>query len=247
MRPSVGLIGYGRFGRLAARYIAAEADVIVHDPHGIRHAPPGRRLRRGTFAEAAGQPAVVLAVPVSTLRRILPRMRKHLRPGALVLDVCAVKVLPLRWMMKSLPATVAILGTHPLFGPDSDTGTLRGQRIVFCPARITPGRLQELRRAAARRGLRVHTMSPRAHDRLMADTLLASQYAGRLIAAARVPRHAWSTGSYEHLKALVAIAENDSLQLFQDMLRYNPYGGKFVRALGRAHRRISRVPSARTR
>lgn len=247
MRPSVGLIGHGRFGRLAARYIATAADVIVHDPRGGVPVSAGKRVRRGTLAEAAAQPTVVLAVPVSALRRLLYRLRVHLSPGTLVVDVCAVKVLPVRWMTEILPSSVSILGTHPLFGPDSDTGTLRGQRIVVCPARIAAARLRALRRTALRTGLRVHMMSPRAHDRLMADTLLASQYAGRLIAAAGVSRHDWSTGSYEHLKALVAIAENDSLQLFQDMMRYNPYGGKIVRALGRAHRRISRAAAVRAR
>ncbi len=247
MRPSVGLIGYGRFGRLAARYIAAGADVIVYETRGMVPVATGKRIRRGTLAQAAAQPVVVLAVPVSALRRVLRRMSVHLSPGALVVDVCAVKVLPVRWMKEILPPSVSVLGTHPLFGPESDTGTLRGQRIVLCPARITPGRLRALRRAAVRKGLSVHLMSPREHDRLMADTLLASQYAGRLIAAAKVRRHAWSTGSYEHLKALVAIAENDSIQLFQDMMRYNPFGGAMVRALGKAHRTISRAPAAGTR
>jgi len=241
MRPSVGLIGHGRFGRLAAWYIATAADVVVHDPRGGGTAAARGRIRRGTLAEAAAQPTVILAVPVSSLRQLLYRLRARLNPGTLVVDVCAVKVLPLRWMTEILPPTVSVLGTHPLFGPDSDTGSLRGQRIVLCPARIAPARLRALRRVARDAGLRVHLMSPRAHDRLMADTLLASQYAGRLVAAAGISRHAWSTGSYEHLKALVAIAENDSLQLFRDMMRYNPYGGKVVRALGRAHRRISRA------
>jgi prephenate dehydrogenase len=247
MTPSVGLIGYGRFGRLAARYVARGTDVIVYDTRRSAPATPGKRIRQGTLAQAAAQPVVVLAVPVSALRRTLRRIRVHLAPGALVVDVCAVKVLPVRWMMEILPPSVSVLGTHPLFGPESDTGTLRGQRIVICPARITPGRLRSLRNTAIRKGLRVHLMSPRQHDRLMAETLLASQYAGRLIAAAHVRRHAWSTGSYEHLKALVSIAESDSLQLFQDMMHYNPYGPGMVRALGKAHRTISRAPAAGTR
>ena len=240
MRASVGLVGYGRFGRLAAHYISADADVLVHDPSAGMRGGKGKRVRAVSLAEAAGQPTVVLAVPVSSLRRVLVRIRPHLRPGALVVDVCAVKVLPVRWMKEALPHSVSVLGTHPLFGPDSDTGTLRGHRIVFCPARIAPGRLRAVRRAAARRGLRVHLMSPRDHDRLMAETLLASQYVGRLVAAARIPRHQWSTRSYEYLKALVTVAQNDSLQLFQDMLRYNPYGIRLARALGAAHRRLVR-------
>jgi prephenate dehydrogenase len=241
VKLSVGIVGYGRFGHLAARYIARRADVIVCDRLSR---PPGRgrgRVSFGSLAVAARQPIVILAVPVSALPALLRKMRGHLQPGALVIDVCAVKTLPLQWLKKTLPRSVAILGTHPLFGPDSDTGTLRGQRIVFCPGRITPGRLRKARRIASRAGLRVQVMSPRAHDRLMAETLLASQYAGRLMIGAGMKVRPWSTGSYEHLRKLVTIAGNDSFGLFRDMIRFNPYGRQVMRALGRSHRAIDRI------
>jgi prephenate dehydrogenase len=231
---TVGLIGYGRFGRLAARYIARHASVIVHDPHAAF--PSSVRIRRGTLREAASQPVVLLAVPISRLQGVLRRIRPYVIPGAVVFDVCSVKVHPLRWMRETLPSGVFFVGTHPLFGPDSDRGTLRGQRIVLTPGNAPPRVMAAIRRLARRLGIRLTVMTPLAHDRLMADTLLVTHYVGRLIRAAGVRERSWSTASYDHLKALVRIAGNDSGQLFVDMWKFNPLGGERARRFTLAHR-----------
>ena len=233
---TVGLIGYGRFGRLAARYIARHAPVIVHDPRAVL--PFSGRIRRGTLREAASQPVVLLAVPISRLQGVLRRIRDQVVPGAVVLDVCSVKVHPLRWMKESLPAGVFFVGTHPLFGPDSDRGTLRGQRVVLTPGNAPPRVMAKMRTLARKEGIRLTVMTPLEHDTLMADTLLVTHYVGRLIAAAGVPERPWSTASYDHLKALVRIAGNDSGQLFVDMWKFNPLGRKRALRFTEAHRRL---------
>lgn len=236
MTRTVGLIGYGRFGRLAARYCAREAVVHVHDP-AVRVRSSGR-VRRASLALAASQPVVILAVPVSSMKKVLRAMRPAVRPGALVVDVCAVKTRPLRWMKKMLPASVSLLGTHPLFGPDSDTGSLAGQRIVVTPGRKGRAWLRAVRAAARRHGVIIHVMTPEAHDRLMAETLLLTQYIGRLPGEAGIPVRSWSTPSYAQLRMLVRTARRDSEELFADMWKYNPYGARTARALLRSHRAL---------
>jgi prephenate dehydrogenase len=238
MMGSLGLIGYGRFGRLAVRYCAREAVVHVYD----RRVPvrTGRGLRRATLAEAASQPVVVLAVPISELRGVLHSIRGMVRPGALVVDVCSVKTVPLGWMKRILPPSVSIVGMHPLFGPDSDTGTLSGQRVVVSPSRKGVRWMGTIRALARSHGVRLHVMTPAAHDRLMAETLLLTQYIGRLLKGAGIPERGWSTPSYGHLRLIVRTALRDSEQLFVDMWRYNPYGPATARALLRSHRALLR-------
>ena len=229
MRPRVGLIGCGRFGALAARYIAPLADLVVCDPRVKSAVPP--RARRGTLAEAASQNLVVLAVPISAMRGVLREIAPHVRPGAVVADVCSVKTLPLAWMRAALPRSVAILGTHPLFGPDSDTGSLRGQRIVACPSRGARRLIPALRRLARARGMRLVVMTPSAHDRLMAETLLVTHYVGRLLHGAGLRRRSPSTAAYRHLEVVMETALRDSEQLFLDMWRFNPGAARVRRAL----------------
>lgn len=241
MRPAVGLIGYGRFGRLAARHIQKEADVLVYEPRASARPPRAGRVRRVSLRQAAGQTVVLLTVPISSLRSVAKQIKPHLQHGAVVIDVCSVKVQPLRWLREILPRHVAIIGTHPLFGPDSVKGSLANHHLVICPVRARPGYVRVLHRLARSRGVKLHRMSPAKHDRLVADTLLLSQYLGRLLVSARIPEHVWSAPSYEHLRELVRIARNDSDQLFADMWRYNQYSNQIGDALRRAHRRLMRA------
>jgi prephenate dehydrogenase len=231
---TVGIVGYGRFGRLAAAYAAKRTRVLVFDPLLKPGRVMQRRVRAGTLHEVASQQIVVLAVPVSSLRQVLFSIRKILRPATLVLDVCAVKTKPVVWLEDILPDNVSILGTHPLFGPDSAGESLQGHRVYLCPVRIAKQLLRHTIRLLKREGLVVEVVSPALHDKTMAETLFLTQYIGRLVAKTRLPRHEVSTKSYTELMKMVAIADNDSRELFADMLNYNPYARKVWRRLQHA-------------
>jgi prephenate dehydrogenase len=233
-----GLIGCGRFGALAARHLAREGTVFVFEPDARARVPVRRNIRRGTLAEAAAQPVVVLAVPVSALKATLRSILPHLRKYALVIDVCSVKSLPAAWMRSLLPPHVRCLGTHPLFGPDSAGRSVRGRRIVVCPVRIPRTLLSKIVTALRRKGLVPHVMSVEAHDRLAAQTILLTQSVGRLVYHAALPRHIAVTRSYASLLTMVDIASRDSLQLFSDMVRHNPEGRRVVLALQRGLSRV---------
>lgn len=238
---TIGLIGYGRFGRVAAGILARKGNVVVWDPSLARHGSLGRRVSSVSLAAAAGQSLVVLAVPVSGLRSVLQQIRTAVKPGATVVDVCAVKVQPVRWMRALLPRSVSILGTHPLFGPDSYTGSLGGHRIVLCPVRGPEAEVRAARRLLTQAGLAVSVMSPDAHDRMMAETVFLTQYVGRLVAMARLGRTKGGTVHYRHLQSIVSVARNDSEQLFLDMWRYNPHAQKVARRLTAGQKRIGRL------
>jgi len=234
VKGNVGLIGYGRFGRLAARYCAREARVHAYDPDA--RVTGGGGIRRATLAGAASQPVVILAVPISELRGVLRSIRRFVRPGALIIDVCSVKVLPLAWMKEMLPRSVSVIGMHPLFGPDSAGESIRGHRVVLCPGRAEPSIVAGVRKRLRAAGLLVQEMEPSVHDRFMAETLLLAQYLGRLPSASRIPLRAASTPSYSLVRDLAGVALNDSAQLFRDMWRYNPHGKAVLRKLESGHR-----------
>ncbi len=233
---TIGLIGYGRFGAFVAPLLAKRARVIVYDPRRRRPARYPGGVRRGRMSEAAKQEVVLLAVPVSRLRAVLVRIRPHLRAGSLVVDVCAAKAAPIRWMKEIVPRRVGILGTHPLFGPDSGAGGLRGLTVVLCPVRIDGIRLATVLTELHRTGVESVFMSPDDHDRMMADTILLSQYVGRLVNKARATRWPPVTGNYAHLLSIVQTVRRDTLGLFADMVRYNPHGKDLLRRLEDAHR-----------
>lgn len=237
---TVGLIGYGRFGAFIAPLVARRAGVVVYDPRRRRLGRYPRGVRRGNLAEASRQDVVLLAVPVSEMRGILLRIRPYLRPGSLVVDVCAAKSAPVRWMKLIVPGNVGILGTHPLFGPDSAAGGLRGLTVVLCPVRIGGIQLSTVLTELHRAGLESIFMNPDDHDRMMAETILLSQYVGRLVNRARATRWPPVTRNYAHLLSIVETVRNDTVGLFADMVRYNEHGKRLLRRLAGAHRDLRR-------
>jgi prephenate dehydrogenase len=239
---TIGLIGYGRFGRLAARYLSRRATVLVYDSRRGSRPTGGTRVRPATLRQVASLPVVVLAVPISDLRATLRRIAPLCVPGALVMDVCTVKQEPIRWMRRILPRHVAVVGSHPLFGPDSDTGSLRGQRIVLCPARVSKRMLSSIRSTLQAEGLIVETMTPGSHDRMVAETIVLSHFIGRMIDGARLTRHAGATAAYRHLQSVVDVATHDSFQLLHDLWTFNPHSRpvlrRLLRSAGRLHARL---------
>ncbi len=236
---TIGLIGYGRFGVLAARYLSRRATVFVHDRRSLPRRA-GRRIVASSLARAASQPVVVLAVPVSSLRGVLRSIRRHVAPGALVVDVCAVKALPARWMEELLPPGVMIIGAHPLFGPDSAAASIRGQTAVLCPVRCRAKQFRAVRAALESEGVTVLSMKPEDHDRLAAETIFLTQEIGRTLLEARLRRWPVATRAYRELMALADIAEHDSRQLFKDMFTYNPHARKLHASLTRALQRVGK-------
>lgn len=240
MTVTIGLIGYGRFGEFAAGHLVRRAKVIVHDAKRsrLRKLPVG--ARRGSLIEVASQPVVVLAIPVSSLRSVLTKLRHHIRPGCLVVDVCAVKSTPIRWMKECLPADVGILGTHPLFGPDSARQGLRGKTIVLCPVRISSQHLGRVLTELHRLGIETAFMAPSEHDRFMAETILLTQYIGRLVDRSGARRWHSVTAHYGQLLSIVDTVRHDTTELFSDMVHFNPNGRALIAALHKAARSLRR-------
>lgn len=110
--------------------------VFDNDPANslVRERAPDERV---TLEQAASCDVVVLAVPVGALEEVVGQIAPHLHPGALVLDVGSVKMLPAEIMERQLPEHVAIVGTHPLFGPQSVVAGLAGLRSLFVPSVAT--------------------------------------------------------------------------------------------------------------
>jgi prephenate dehydrogenase len=236
----IGLIGYGRFGRLAARHLGRDFAVGVYEPA----LSPGERLPSGVTAvsfEAAARSAVlILAVPISALRAVLRRAAPLVRRGALVVDVCSVKAWPALWMRCLLPAAAEILATHPMFGPDSAADDLQGRSIVLCRERVGERRYVRIRTYLAAKGLTVIETDPRAHDTQAAVSLSLTHFIGRALEAYGAQPLAIDTEGYRRLLNILEVVTHDTRELFRDMHRYNPYAGGERRAFAEALARVER-------
>lgn len=220
---SIGLLGFGAFGRLMALHLQPHLPLVVFDP--ARPAEPdgaGRGLVPGSIAEVAACDIVVLAVPVDALAEAIAALRPHLRSGTVVLDVGSVKIEPARLLLAGLPDDVEIIGTHPLFGPQSARDGLEGLKIALCPIRG-----DSIRRIAAflRRtlGLDIILTTPDAHDRDMALVQgLTHLVAKILVRMEPVPRR-MTTRSFELLMQATEMVRHDAPGVFLAIERANPH------------------------
>lgn len=232
---NVGLIGFGRLGRLLVKHFARDARIFAADPR--LDARLARRLgaRPATFAEACAQEIVVLCVPMTAFEGVVKRMRGLVKPGALVVDACSVKEHPVRAMKRWLPKSVSLLATHPNFGPDSAADSLKGRKIVLCRVRMTDAAYRAAKRALARKGLEVVELTPREHDRRMASSLVLTHFIGRALIACGARTTGVDTEGYKRLLRILETVQNDSWQLFADMNRFNagaaPMRRRFLAAL----------------
>lgn len=232
----IGVYGLGRFGSFFSSLLSKHWTVKVYSRNPDRLAPDG--TRRVSEEELLCLPVLVLCVAISSLKEVLRRITPKLKPGALVMDTCSVKVLPVTWMEEILPPTTEILATHPMFGPDSARNGVSGLPLILSPVRIGSTRLAGWRSYFSSLGLNVYLMDPHVHDREAAFTQGLTHYIGRVLADLNLQDSQIASVGYQKLLEIIEQTCNDSRQLFLDLQQYNPYTGEMRRVLNRSLERI---------
>ncbi len=222
----IGIIGFGRFGKLMASYLAQDFNVLAYNRSDKAEAILKVGASPGSFSQVCRQPIVILAVPISYMQDTLKAAAPHLKENALIVDVCSVKILPVQWMKTLLPASVSILATHPMFGPDSAAASLKGRKIVLCPERIKTAHYKRITTYLESKELVVIEATPQEHDRKISLSLALTHFIGRSLSEFGAPELDIDTEGYQRLLHILGVVENDTWQLFYDMNKYNPYAGE---------------------
>jgi prephenate dehydrogenase len=219
---SIGLLGFGAFGRLIAAHLHPYFALIACDPALTTTEQRHDHVRFGTVAEVGRCDVVILAVPVGNLSSALKELRPHLQPGGIVVDVGSVKVRPIELMKAELPPFVDIVGTHPLFGPQSAKGGIKGRKIALCPVR---GRSAPRIAAFLRHVLKleVHIVTADEHDRQAAIVQVVTHLVAKVLVRMEPLPTRLTTASFDHLKRATDMVRHDSAGVFLAIERDNPY------------------------
>jgi prephenate dehydrogenase len=223
MTKSLGLIGCGAFGEFMLRHVTPYFRVKVHDP-GRDPAELARiyNVEPADLAAAAACDVVVPAVPVQKLEAVARALAPHLRPGALVVDVCSVKLKPAQLLLEVLPTEVELVLTHPLFGPQSGRDGIAGLNIAVCEGRGT--RAASVKRFLAERlRLNVIETTPERHDRELAYVQGLTHLIAKIMVAIELDDVRQTTRTYELLMESVEIVRYDSEELFLAIESENPF------------------------
>lgn len=251
MAKTLGLIGCGAFGEFMLRHLTPYFRVRVHDPH--RDLEPVTAVYDVTatdLAEAASAEIVVLAVPVQRLEAVVRSILPHLRPGALVVDVCSVKLKPYRLLASLLPETVDFVCTHPLFGPQSGRDGIAGLNIAVCAGR--GGREDCVARFLAERlRLKVVHTDPERHDRELAYVQGLTHLIAKIMVEIEPRDVRQTTRTWELLMQSVELVRYDSDELFLAIESENPFVGeaksRFFDAARGLEARLSELAAAARR
>ncbi|MFC1857491.1 prephenate dehydrogenase/arogenate dehydrogenase family protein [Thermodesulfobacteriota bacterium] len=235
----IGIIGFGRFGKLMAGYLAEDFKVFVYSrtEKSIEIRETG--AISSSLEEACGQEIIVLSVPISGLQGVLRDIVPFLKKDALVVDVCSVKEYPTLWMKAVLPESISILPTHPMFGPDSAADSLEGRKIFLCRERISDEFYQKIKSYLSSKGLVIIETSPQEHDKQIAVSLSLTHFIGRSLAEFGADKLEIDTEGYNRLLHILGVVEHDTWQLFMDMHKYNPYAKEKRVAFMNAMKRIA--------
>lgn len=236
MKQKIAIIGFGRFGKLLAGLLEKHGNIYIVGKSGKK----AGKYDIIKYKDLNGMDWVIPAVPISAMEAVLKKIKPFLKEDVLVMDVCSVKVKPVEWMKKILPQNVEILGTHPMFGPDSAKYGLKRLSMVFCPVRIRYSRLKSIMSIFRNMNLDIVVINPSTHDKEAAQSLSLVHFIGRALGEMKLKPQQVSTMGFERLLAVNETVENDTWELFLDMHIYNPYAKKQRERLIGVMRKLNR-------
>ncbi|MFT3967294.1 MAG: prephenate dehydrogenase/arogenate dehydrogenase family protein [Sphingobium sp.] len=218
---SLGIVGFGAFGRLMADRLRPHAAIFATDGRAVE----GGGVEGVTMTDLTTVCAcdiVILAVPVGDMLAACRSMAPLLRPGALVMDIGSVKVEPAAILLSELPDHVEIAATHPLFGPQSIAGGTAGLKMVICPLR---GRMIWRGAAFLRKafGLSILFTTPEEHDREAALTQGLTHLLARIMLRMGPLPERVTTRSFDLVRQAVDMVRHDAAGVGRAIEHRNPF------------------------
>lgn len=233
-KTTFSVIGYGRFGQLWAEILSRTGDVFVYDKFFKKPSHPP--LRFVPLNIALQQDIIFLCIPISEIDSFLQENARHISPNSIVMDTASVKSYPLEWMDRHLP-DIPHLGTHPLFGPDSYYHNTKNT-IILSRSPLYPELIPPMQKLFEQMGLETIILDASDHDYHIANTQGITHLIGNIFNKLGLSEGLTPTRGYKLLQAVGLFCQNDTEQLFRDMLRYNPHTKTVMNRLDEAMHQV---------
>jgi prephenate dehydrogenase len=239
MITSVGIVGYGHFGKflheLAGRFFP-ELSVKIYSR---RAEVDGETFF--TLKEVSVCDVVIICGAIKEYEEQIKAVVAASLPETIIIDVATVKKYT-NELLRQYCEGRRFISTHPMFGPESykkHGGNVSGFRIVVTDYALANDQYQLLKNVFATLGFLIIEMTADEHDKRLAETLFLTHYVGQTILKARFERTAIDTLSFQFLMDAVESVKDDKA-LFQDVYRFNPYCKEVAQRLHEAQDAIYR-------
>lgn len=216
----IGVYGLGRFGSFWASLLAQDFEVLVYSRSSTHEVP--ENTKRVTLEELAQCNVIFLCTAISATEAVLNSLKPLINDEVQIIDTCSVKVFPTNLMKKILPNN-KLLGTHPMFGPDSAKNGIEGLPIVVSPLQENSIHTSYWIQYFTSKKLQVHIMTPDEHDKEAAMTQGITHFIGRTLDMLDLKPSLIATKGYTSLLEIVKQTCNDPWELFMDLQKYNAY------------------------
>lgn len=221
MMKEIGLIGFGNFGALIYSFLKKYFKIHIYDTN-----TENKNIDFSNIENCISKEIIIIALPVQHLKDFLIKIKNKINKNALVIDVSSVKVKPINIMKDFLPETCGILGTHPLFGPESIKNGINELKIVLTPVRLN--NLENIIDFLTEKfKLKVIIKTPLEHDEEMAFVQGLTHFIGKALNDIDLIDSELKTLSYDYLYKMKEIIKNDSDELFYTIENENTFAKKY--------------------
>ncbi|MBI2415675.1 MAG: prephenate dehydrogenase/arogenate dehydrogenase family protein [Candidatus Kerfeldbacteria bacterium] len=207
---NIAIIGAGRFGTVLQKHLSTDNDVVM----------VGVEYHSALTSELSECNLIIFAVPNRALAEAVQQWKPLISDTAIIMDVGSVKLLPCQILLEAFPEH-NVIGTHPLFGPDSAAESWDGQKMVWCKLHCADDIYNNVQTLFTSRGVTTIETTPEQHDHMMAQTQALVHFIGRALTGLQPQTIA--TPDYANLLRMMEKVTNDTWELFYDMQNLNPY------------------------
>ncbi len=237
----IGIIGFGRFGRVLGQILSDDFTVLARDPNVSESQYGAQLVDLKTVLQCE---TIFVSVPIRLFKGVIQKIAEKLNGNATIIDVCSVKVYPTEVMKEILPEKIDIIATHPLFGPDSIKRPDRLKMMIYS-VRNQYGEYDFWKNYFSEKSIKILEMSPEEHDRLAAHSQGITHFIGRAMKQGKFESTQIDTAGFEDLLEVVNQTCYDSWELFQDLQNFNPYTAEMISSLERAIKEIRQAITRR--
>lgn len=216
---SVGIIGFGRFGKILASILQKGYSISAYD---IKKTHSTSNVNFCSLDKVLDERVVFIAVPIRNFKTLIKDISPKLKNGTTLIDVCSVKSFPVNVMLKYVSKDIGIIATHPMFGPDSFTTNTK-LKMMMSNVRDPNNLFIPWSDYFSNQGIDIIEMSPDEHDRLAARSQGITHFLGRMLKQFGIKKTQIDTQGFKDLLDLVEQTCNDTWDLYTDLQLYNPY------------------------
>jgi len=218
---SIGIVGHGRFGKLLESLLKKIRPSIDLKMYSRNISPDSKRFF--SVNDTVQCDLIIVAISIRAFEKVVKRIAKKFKEDSIVMDVCSVKVYPVNVMEKYLPQSITIIGSHPLFGPQTVkkfNDKLSGLKLAMTFVRGERNKYEKVKKIFENLNLKIIEMSAKDHDKFAAKSQFPAHIIGSIAAGIRLSSQPTDTKSNEVLNSFLEMIQVDPT-LLHDMYRYN--------------------------